>query len=279
MRALAAFLALASLLAAASGAGAGQGVPPELAELREGRSGEGAPGSGAGPLRERAQKELALSSGVQAGARWRYQRILDEIVLPREGLLDDLFDFGPLVTVKDGLVLIPPAAVQAGPALRLSGDREASGQDGSYRLLSPARLSSVKPDWRHYLMRPPKGPGPVPGPLAPSGAAEASGWRREVDRGWRLGLAQGDRLFAANVAALGRDYLGLLIYRRLTAEKLARPAGTFETVTDLEASPTELVFRKTLYRLVGGDGFAPAGRTGKTPGEGGGESEDDSSGD
>jgi defect-in-organelle-trafficking protein DotC len=235
-------------------------APEELAALRRGDPGEAPGGDDGGALRERALREAALSSSIQAGARWRYGRILEGVVRPREKLLDDLFDFGPLVTQSGRLTLIPPVAASAGEAIRLSDSRTALGQDESYSLIGKARLSGVRPDWRHYLMAAPQAAPPPHKSLRPKGARELRLWKGEVDRGWALGLAQADRLFASNVARLARDYAGMMVYKRLVIGRYARETGTQETVTDLEVGEGEIVFRKTLYELVGQDGFvAPPG--------------------
>jgi hypothetical protein len=244
--------------------------PAELSALREGRVvGDGSVEEG-GRLRERALKEAALSLSIQAGAKWRYERIVEEIVKPRAQLLDELFDFSPLVSGNGKLVMIPPVATSAGEAIRLADSRTALGQDGSYSLISEARLAGVPPNWRHYLLKAPQGPQNLHKALRPKGGAEAKRWKKEVDRGWRLGLEQADRLFAANVAALTRDYVGMMIFKRLLLEKYAQEAGTQETITSLEVREREIIFQKTLYQLVGQDGFvapnsARAGRAKDKP--------------
>jgi defect-in-organelle-trafficking protein DotC len=204
-----------------------------------------------------------LGSAIQAGARWRYERILKEIVGPREKFLDELFDFARLVTDNGKLYLIPPVAASAGEAIRLSGDRSALGQDGSYSLVEKARLSGIPPDWRHYLMVLPQGPAAVHEALRPKGATELKSWKKEIDRGWKMGVEQANRLFDSNVAALTRDYVGMMIFKRLVFERYARESGTQETITDLEVKESEIVFKKTLYQLVGQEGFVAPDRAGK----------------
>lgn len=230
-------------------------APKELTTLREGESGGAKTVEETGRLRERALREVALSSAILAGARWRYERILSEIVAPREKLLDELFDFKALVSDNGKLYLIPPVATWAGEAIRLADSRTALGQDKSYSLISKARLAGVAPDWRHYLMTAPQGPPEIHKALRPKGGAELKKWKKEVDRGWKIGLEQADRVFASNVAELSRDYVGMMIFKRLVFEDYARQAGTHETITDLEVKEREIIFKKTLYQLVGQDGF------------------------
>ncbi|MDR2386149.1 MAG: type IV secretion system DotC family protein [Deltaproteobacteria bacterium] len=230
-------------------------APKELTALREGQPVSSDRNEESGHIRERALREVALSSAIQAGARWRYQRILSQIVTPREKLLDELFDFTPLVSDNGKLYLIPPVATSAGEAIRLADSRTALGQDKSYSLISKAKLAGIAPNWRHYLMNVPQGPPEIHKTLRPKGGLELKKWKKEVDRGWKLGLEQADRLFASNLAELSRDYLGMMIFKRLVFEDYARQAGTQETITDLEVKEREIVFKKTLYELVGQEGF------------------------
>jgi hypothetical protein len=250
---------------AASGRGGESSTktPSELSALREGRVSGSGKVSDIGAIRERALKEAALSSAIQAGARWRYQKILDEIVGPREKLLDDLFDFSQLVSGNGKLVMIPPVATSAGEAIRLADSRTALGQDGSYSLIGQARLAGIAPNWRHYLLDLPQGPSEIHPALKPKGGAELKQWKKEVDRGWKLGEEQANHLFASNVASLTRDYVGMMIFNRLVFEKYAQEAGTQETITDLEVRESEIVFKKTLYQLVGEDGFVAPGKNRK----------------
>ncbi|MDR1037128.1 MAG: type IV secretory system conjugative DNA transfer family protein, partial [Deltaproteobacteria bacterium] len=105
-----------------------------------------------GPPRDRAQREAAFTSSVQAGAAWRYAGILEERVRPNEAVLDRLFDFGLLMIRKGDVFVLPPVAVKAGRAVRLEeGSLAARGQERSYRLVERARMALGPPDWREYL--------------------------------------------------------------------------------------------------------------------------------
>ncbi|MDR1050945.1 MAG: type IV secretion system DotC family protein [Deltaproteobacteria bacterium] len=253
-----------------SDSGSSGARPPELRALMEARASdfEEAYDPKIPAVRTSAQREAALGASVQAGARWRYERILEEVAGPLSESLDFLFDFGPLVGERGGVFVVPPVATSAGPALKMETEKSALGQEKSYRLFSDARLAGVRPDWRHYLLRLPEGPGPVHGSLRPKGGSELSRWRGWVSEGWRLGVEQADRLFASNVATLTRDYVGMLTFKRLVVEDYARQSETSLTETALDVRAREMVFQKTLYRLVGQDGFVfprgGGGRDGKT---------------
>ncbi|MDR2353570.1 MAG: hypothetical protein LBF22_10535, partial [Deltaproteobacteria bacterium] len=43
-------------------------------------------------VRDKAQREAAYFSSIQAGSLWRYQQIVENVLKPREKSLDALFD-------------------------------------------------------------------------------------------------------------------------------------------------------------------------------------------
>jgi defect-in-organelle-trafficking protein DotC len=194
--------------------------------------------------------EAAMGAAVQAGARRRYQEIIAEAVLPNAAVLDEMFDFEPLVSRNGDLVVVPPVASGAGAATRIESEASASSQAASFRLARPARLASAVPHWRHYLLELPDGPAETHPSLLPEGAAELGRWRRWVDRGWALGVERAEALFQENVAKLARDYAGMMLFRRLAAGSLASGPVAAETEAGAEAGGSELVLGKKLYRLT-----------------------------
>lgn len=225
-------------------------LEPELEALRKPASGplpDDAPGTA---VRDLAMREAALGSAVQAGTKWRYQRIISDVVLPNEALLDEMFDFEPLVGREGSLVVVPPVVTSSGEALSVHSDVSASSQGKSYRLVRGGRMVSVIPHWRHYLMELPDGPKGLHHALLPKSGPELGRWRGWVDQGWERGIKRADELFEENVARLARDYAGMMLFRRLAAESLASGPITAETLNSLEISDDEIVFERRHYRLT-----------------------------
>jgi defect-in-organelle-trafficking protein DotC len=204
----------------------------------------------AAPVRDLAMREAAMGAGVQAGARWRYEKILSEVVLPNAYILDDVFDFGPLVFRKGRLYVIPPVITSSGEAVRVDGDLSAVSQSESFKLIRGARIAAVIPHWRHYLMELPDGPQGLHSTLLPDSSSELGRWRGWVDKGWETGVRRAEELFEENVAALARDYAGMMIFRRLLAESLVAGPVTEESFDSADVSGDEMVFGKRIYRLT-----------------------------
>jgi defect-in-organelle-trafficking protein DotC len=163
---------------------------------------------------------------------------------------------------KGRLVVIPPVASGAGEALRLETERSATSQLGSYRLIRGARLASIAPHWRHYLLELPDGPSGIHPSLHPRSAEESGRWRVWVDRGWELGVRRADELFGLNVSNLARDYAGMMLFRRLVAERLATGPVTAESLSEMVVGEDEIVFDRKLWRLTEDGRFAVPERSG-----------------
>jgi defect-in-organelle-trafficking protein DotC len=200
------------------------------------------------PLRQKAQREAALGVAAQAGARWRYATIIEEILIPMEAQLDSLFNFEHLVSQKGPLVILPPVVTAAGEAMRLNNPSQGSAQEKSYRFVRPAMLVSIKPNWRHYLMNLPSGPSSIHPTLRPQ-TGEVAKWKIYVDDGWEMGVKQADRLFEANANLLARDFAGMMMFKRLVEENLALAPLTEEKLIELEVHEQEMVFNKSIFQL------------------------------
>ncbi|MDR1166074.1 MAG: type IV secretory system conjugative DNA transfer family protein [Deltaproteobacteria bacterium] len=249
--------ALFFLSAALGPPAAAAGDPPELQKLLRL---EGARESAVlGELRDRAQRDAALMSSIQAGTRWRYREILEKEVLPLSRRLDALFDFRPLLIREGNLLIVPPVVAEAGFALRVEdGQKKASTQEKSYLLVSKAKIASVPPNWRSYLLADLGGDAETHPSLWPVGAGEKRAWAQRIRKGFALGAEQGDLLFASRLAELKRDYLGLWLYRELYGAKLLSPPEAQSDREEISVGERSLIYGLTLYDLLRDGSFLPS---------------------
>jgi defect-in-organelle-trafficking protein DotC len=219
-----------------------------------------------GAPRERAQKDAAYSSAIQAAAKERYEGILATVVRPMEGRLDAIFDFGSLMLPQGQVQVIPPVLSSAGSALRVEGGgRAATSQEGSILMVSKARIVPGPPNWRNYLFLDMPVPDETHPSLLPVGAREISLWRERVARGWEVGISQADALFKSQVARLVRDYCGLLLYQELKGDGRVSPPELKEAPLGTVLKEGELVEGLTGYELLFEGGFRESGKA-KGPG-------------
>lgn len=167
-------------------------------------------------LRARSQREAALSLGAQAGLAWRGAQI--RTALEGQALqLDQVYDFKRLL--HDGHVL-PPVITEARNGFRVDGQDAARSQRVSWTLAAPARLVSLAPTWRDYLLRedPPVDLNQVPDLLRPANGEERAAWQAAVREGWQQGVAQMDAIHQVQVAKLTRDFTGMVRFELLVAQ-------------------------------------------------------------
>lgn len=201
-------------------------------------------------LRPQVQRDAALSAGIKAGVRYRYQQILDQVVEPNKTELDMLFNFTPLLITEGEVVATPPIIARAGAALRVGDDGVVSFQKGSYKFVSSANIITGVPTWRNYLYMNIAEPEELHPSILPINSKEIKKWKASVNEGWKMGIEQAELLFESNVAKLVRDYKGMLIYYGLAAEGLVEKPVIKTTPTGNHIMTKEVIYERTLYQVT-----------------------------
>ena len=190
-------------------------APPDLEALLSAGPGEAAASDFGGEARQRAMRHAALSYGARAGLARRSWEIA--ALLEGQGEhLDRIYGFRDLLLSREGFTVLPPVVAETRGAFRLGRDRSrAATAERVVRIVAPGRLVSAAPGWRDYLMRswpPAAAPAAV---LFPRGAEEDDRWRGWLEEGWARGVALAEDIFQADLDRLGRDFEGVVLWRRL----------------------------------------------------------------
>jgi defect-in-organelle-trafficking protein DotC len=158
-----------------------------------------------------ALKDVALSVGAQAGLAFRANQI-NQARLHSEKALERIFNFNLLILPHN---VLPPVLVQGENALNLADAQTLRISDRTYQIVRQAHFVSVPPTWRDYLWMHYEFPDkPVPAFL-PKTQEEQTIWKEAVKEGWNQGVAQAESIDTENLARLKRDYLGMVLYRKL----------------------------------------------------------------
>ena len=195
-------------------------------------------------LRQAAQKKAALSWGAQTGYAKR-TAIRNRWLRRNAGLLDRVFTFRPFLA-SDEHVLLP--SVDAGRrAFKLEDPGLADATLVSYRIHKAARIISIPPTFRDYLILSPGKPKKVNPLLLPKNSKEKKFWKKWTDEGWRTGERLSDRAFRIGMRRLVRAIEGRLRFYELSlAGQIARPdwarspGATLRTGKVLEIGDTVL---------------------------------------
>lgn len=199
-------------------------------------------------LRQTAQKKAALSWGAQTGYA-RKTRIRNRWLRKESPLLDRVFTFRPFLS-SDEHVLLP--SVDVGKrAFKLETATSSDSTLVSYRIHEPARVISIPPTFRDYLILSPGSPKKVNSLLLPKNAEERKLWKKWTARGWKTGERLSDQAFRIGMRRLVRAIEGRIrFYELALSGQIERPtwarsqAATLRTGEVLEIGDTVLRITK-----------------------------------
>jgi defect-in-organelle-trafficking protein DotC len=195
-------------------------------------------------LRQAAQKKAALSWGAQTGYskrtalrnRWLRRHAED---------LDRIFTFRPFLAGNEHVLL--PSVDSGRRGFKLEDPDAADSTLVSYRIHERARVISIPPTFRDYLILAPGVPKKVNPLLLPKNSREKKAWKKWTDEGWRTGERLSDRAFMIGTRRLVRAIEGRLrFYELALAGQIERPiwalspAATLRTGEVLEIGDTVL---------------------------------------
>jgi len=173
-------------------------------------------GSPVNPIKAQALRETATSLGAQGALAWRAKAI-NSTLTNEASSLDKLYDFNRLMLPNN---VLPPVLAESSNALTQSDADTLRLADKTYKILSPARFTTTPPTWRTYLWLSFKQPDIPDKTLLPKTQPEAKIWNNYLKVGWEKGLTQANQIFSANMSRLKRDYLGIVLYRKLYAQHM-----------------------------------------------------------
>lgn len=165
-------------------------------------------------MRVNAVRDVAKRLGIQEGAKWRYDLIV-EALSKHEKTLDQVYGFRfVLIDSK----ILPPVIIQSSGSIDVK-DRVAVQTGTSYKIIKDARFVSNPPSWRDYLLQQRSFEvQPIPSSLYPKDKDEEKIWREVVASGWKRGIALADSVFEINLRKLDRDFRGMILFRLLSGQ-------------------------------------------------------------
>ncbi|MCY4592896.1 MAG: type IV secretory system conjugative DNA transfer family protein [Alphaproteobacteria bacterium] len=200
----------------------GLGAPPRrLAEV-EVTITEKPPAPAVARLRRDQLVRTAQAWGAQLGydrAAWEVERALER----RSSSLSATYDFSRVASPGPRQVgyVIPPVVERSFEAFDGDG-REAAAADEFLLLRAPGRIRPVMPTWRDWLLMTRPEPRRPSASALPATPEETELFRRAFREGWRAGERQAMDELRERLRRLGRDFGGMLEYRRLVALGMMR---------------------------------------------------------
>lgn len=191
-------------------------LPIELSNIEALKS---PPATKINAVRLSALTETARGIGTQAGLSWRSRQI-NVLLNSQKRNLDHIFDFNFLILNQ---TVLPPVLVEGRNTLNLADEFSIRISDHDYQIVQQPRFITTTPDWRNYIWMAYKKPETPNHTLLPQNSEEREVWNNYIQIGWNEGVVQANQIFSANLARLQRDYEGMILYRKLLAQKMLTP--------------------------------------------------------
>ena len=167
-------------------------------------------------LRAKAIRRAVTTWAVQNSV-YQWMRSEHHVLRTHAAQLDQIFDFRPLLIAGR---ITPPVITQAHDTFHLLNTDLATSTITEYRIRAPARIVTLAPNWRDYLLSAVPKPHRLATILRPRNTAERVLWRRSEQRGRKWGHAQAKALLVTDFAHLGRDYVGMVRARILMRQHI-----------------------------------------------------------
>lgn len=197
-------------------------------------------------LRTPAIKETALAFGAQAGLHWRYAQINELIESKWRGRLDQA-SFRPFIL--DGRILMPSILIMKDDENYLS-DTKLVESNISFKVAEEAKIVSVAPTYRNYLIRYFEPPKPVNSILKPGTDAENKIWRKALKDGFITGVRMADEIFNDGLLKMERDIRGRVNYSKMISLKMISPAALKVTERGVTFNGRTMNVGETIYEIT-----------------------------
>ena len=197
-------------------------------------------------IRTEGLQNTALSLGAQAGLSWRSRQINAELE-PNTKTLDQIFNFNALILDHS---VLPPVLVEGDNNLNIADSTTIRVADVSYKIVQQAQFVTAAPTWRNYIWLdypPPEVPHQT---LLPKNHAEQLIWQRYVQLGWVKGIQQANAIYDENLGKLKRDYVGMVLYRKLLAQHMVTPPYVAKTELGVTGGGSELSINDQVLRIT-----------------------------
>lgn len=205
-------------------------------------------------VRETALREVAVASGALAGLKDRSCE-LGRIIASNSAELDHRYRFNALVM---GVGMLPPVITEARDSVS-RGYRVMRVGAVVYHLDEPAMLVDIVPTWRDWIYvgldaaqcgKPAEIPA-LSSQLRPQNDLERQFVKVELERAYKAGRDQAQRIYDVNVNRLERTYTGMRRYFELY-ERGMISAPKIISSTDIVSldDPNTLVVGNTLIQII-----------------------------
>jgi defect-in-organelle-trafficking protein DotC len=201
---------------------------------------------GINSIRLTGLKQIARGLGAQAGLSWRTKQI-NSILLQQRKKLDRIFNFNFLTLDHN---VLPPVLAEGRNTLNVSDAYTIRVSDRNYQIIFPPRFVTTPPTWRDYIWLHYKKPEAPNASLLPKNNNEKKVWNEYISIGWNEGVSQANEIFSANLGRLQRDYLGMILYRKLLAQNMVTAPYVSQADLGVTGGGSEMNINDRVLRIT-----------------------------
>ncbi len=198
-------------------------------------------------VRLQAIQETATSLGAKGALAWR-SKVIDQSLTKEQTQLESMFNFNQLMLEHN---VLPPIYVESDNNLTQDSDNSIRLSGKTYKKIQPAKFVTTPPTWREYLWMnysPPEVPNKT---LLPQTQDEAQVWNASLKKGWLEGIDQANDIFRTNLNRMKRDFLGMVLYRKLLDQGIASSPFVAETNLGVTGDSKEIHIDDKVLRITG----------------------------
>lgn len=199
-----------------------------------------------GTLRTELIKQTARGIGAQAALAWQAYHV-NETLEKHRRKLDHIFNFNYLILEHN---VLPPILMEGKNILNLADDFSLRIADREYQIIQPPRFVTAAPHWRGYIWMPYEAPEKPSSALLPRNKCERNLWNEYIEIGWNDGIEQANQIFDSNLAKLKRDYLGMILYRKLLAQNMVTSPYVSKTDLGITGSGDDMHINDRVLRIT-----------------------------
>ena len=197
-------------------------------------------------IRLQALQDTAMSVSARSGLAMQAKSINAQLT-QQEQHLNQTFNFNGLLMPNN---VLPPVLAEGRDSLNLADDETIRIADRTYLIVSQARFVTTPPHWREYLWMDYKKPELPNAVLLPKNSEEKRVWNASVQQGWQQGLKQAEQIFTDNLARLKRDYAGMILYKKLLAQRMVSAPFVARTELGVTGGGADMRINDQVLRIT-----------------------------
>jgi len=116
---------------------------------------------------------------------------------------------------------------------------------------------TAPPTWRDYLWMNYSPPDRPNASLLPRDQEEQKVWDQAYEQGWKDGVVQANQIFSENMGRLKRDYNGMILYRKLLAQKMVTPPFVAKSELGVTGDVNEVRVNDQVLRITATSELVP----------------------